>query len=154
VPAITCLASATAAHQILSHGAHFKEFQIQLIALVVLVTALFISPLTAFSNHLRRIRERARFEYGTLAGRHLRGLHERWIEGRTIEDDPVLSAPEIGPAADMATLYELGTRMGVAPIGRFQIGVLLVPAALPVVAVLTLEVPIVEILKKILGLLS
>jgi len=154
VPAITCLAATVVAHRMLIHGAQFKDFQVQLISLVVLVTALFIGPLSAFSGKLRRCGERAKFQYGTLAGRQLRAVHERWIEGRTNEDDPVLSAPEIGPAADMATLYQLGTGMRMAPIGRFQLVALLVPAALPVLAVLSLEVPLAEILQKVLGLLG
>jgi hypothetical protein len=131
-----------------------EQFQGPLIALVVLLVVLALCPLTAFGQKLRRVRMRGRFQYGTLAGRHVRGLHERWVEGRTVEDDAILDAPEIGPAADVATLYELATRMRPLPIGLQPILAALLPAAAPLLPVASLEIPLKDILTKILGMLT
>jgi hypothetical protein len=141
------------AQQILVHGATLEAMKVQLGGLVVLLVLLFLAPLMVFSGPMRRVRLRGRLQYGVLAGRHVGGLHARWVEGREVKDAAVLSAPEIGPAADVATLYTLATSMRAFPIGlRALVGVLL-PAAAPVLVVATLEVPLQEILVKVLGML-
>jgi len=151
---ISGMVCAAVAQQMLEEHMRLEQFQGPLIALVVLLVVLALCPLTAFGQKLRRVRMRGRFQYGTLAGRHVRGLHERWVEGRTVEDDAILDAPEIGPAADVATLYELATRMRPLPIGLQPILAALLPAAAPLLPVASLEIPLKDILTKILGMLT
>ena len=152
--ALSSVVAAFVAHQILAHGAHVMQFKGLAIGWVVLLTVLFVAPLTTFSKPLRRIRLRARFEYSTLAGRQLRLIHDRWVLGQRVEDDAILAAPEIGPAADMATLYALGTGMRSMPIGKSTLVALLGPAVLPLLLAASIEVPIKEVLLKILGALA
>ncbi len=154
VLALSSVVAAFIAHQILAHGAHIMQFKALAIGWVVLLAVLFVSPLLAFSGPLRRTRLRARFEYATLAGKQVRRVHERWVLGRPVEDDAILAAPEIGPAADMATLYALGTGMRSVPIGKTTLVALLVPAVLPLLVAASIEVPIKEVLLKILGALA
>src|SRR5262245_60484018 len=151
---ISGVVCASVAEQIVEQHLHLAQFQAPMIALVVILVVLFLCPLTAFGRKLRRTKMRARFEYGTLAGRHVRGLHRRWVEGIDIGDDPVLSAPEIGPAADVATLYELTARMRPLPIGMPPLLAVVVPAVLPLLPVATLEIPLKDILTKVLGMLT
>jgi hypothetical protein len=153
VLALSIVGCSSAAQQILVHGVRLQTLQVPLAGLVVLLVLLFLSPMLVFGGPLRRARIRGRLQYGALAGRHVGGLHTRWIEGREVKDAAVLSAPEIGPAADVATLYSMATAMRPLPIGlRSLVGVLL-PALAPVLVVATLEVPLKEILLKILGML-
>ena len=153
VLALSSVACSSAARQILVHGVHLEAMRVPLAGLVVLLVLLFLSPLMAFARPLRRVRLRGRLQYGALAGRHVGGLHARWIEGREVKDEAVLSAPEIGPAADVATLYGLATSMRALPIGLKSLVGVLVPALAPVLVVATLEVPLKEILLKIVGML-
>lgn len=151
--AISSVACAAVAHQMLAHGVKIAELQPLLIFLVVLLVVLFALPLSAFSSRLRRTSLRAQFEYGTLAGRHVRALHARWIDGKKVEDD-VLSAPEIGPAADVFTLFQMATRMQLVPFGKAQIASILIPAALPALLVVALEVPLGELVLKLIQALG
>jgi hypothetical protein len=145
---------ASVAQQIVEQHLHLASFQGPLVALVVLLVVFFLCPLTAFGSGLRRTRMRGRFQYGTLAGRHVRGLHQRWVEGKTVEDDAILAAPEIGPAADVATLYELATRMRPLPLSLQPLLAVVIPAVIPLLPVATLEIPLKEILSKVLGMLT
>jgi hypothetical protein len=145
---------ASVAEQIVERHLSLVQFQGPLIALVVILVVLFLCPLTAFGPRLRRTRMLGRFQYGTLAGRHVRGLHTRWIEGRAVEDDAILDAPEIGPAADVATLYELATRMRTLPISLQPLLAVVIPAVAPLLPVATLEIPLKEILGRVLGMLT
>jgi hypothetical protein len=145
---------AAVAQEIIEQHLPLTQFQGPLVALVVLLVVLFLCPLSAFGSRLRQVRRLGRFQYGALAGRHVRGLHERWVEGKTVEDDAILDAPEIGPAADVATLYDLATRMRTLPLGMQPILAVLIPAVAPLLPVATLEIPLQEILGKVLGMLT
>jgi hypothetical protein len=80
-------------------------------------------------------------------------VHERWIEGTAVADAPFLDAPELGPAADVATLYQLATSVRVVPIGKTALGAVLIPAVVPMLIVAALEVPLKDILLKLVGAL-
>jgi hypothetical protein len=151
---LSAVVCAAAGQQMVERQLKLSQFQSPLIALVVILVLLFLAPLSAFGSALRRTRLRGRFQYGTLAGRHVRGLHRRWVEGVEVKDDGVMQAPEIGPAADVATLYDLATRMRPLPIGMAPLLAVLVPAMLPILPVATLEIPLKDILSKVLGMLS
>ncbi len=152
--AISAVLCSYAGHHIHAHGAHVADFQPLLISIALGLCALFLAPLGAFSPALRRCRLRARFQYGKLAGRFVQGLHAKWVDGEKLPDDPILDAPEIGPAADVATLYEMGTRMRPVPIGKMSLIAVLVPAVIPMLVVISLEVPLKEIFLKVLGALA
>jgi hypothetical protein len=142
------------AHQIRSHGARFQDFQSVLIALGIVLVAMFGAPLLAFAKPLRRARILARFQYGTLAARHVQGVHARWVEGKPVEEEAILSAPELGPACDVGTLYDMGTGMRSVPLSRSTLVSLLWPVLLPMLLVYSMEVPLKDILLKVLGALT
>ena len=62
---------------------------------------------------------------------------------------PAADAPEIGSAADAATLYEAVGRMRLVPLGLPALLSVLVPAALPMLAVMAIEVPIGQMLRTL-----
>ncbi len=86
-----------------------------------------------------------------LVAEHGRLVRRRWIEREPIGDAPVLSAPEIGPVADTIPLYESVRRMKVVPVSPRSLLAVLLPAALPLVGVLAMEIPVKDLL---LGLLK
>jgi hypothetical protein len=102
-----------------------------------------------FSPVLRRVRMRARLQYDALCGRFGRALHQRWIEGKTLADD-ILHAPELGSAADVATLYAQVTAMRPTPISKKAILSALAPVAVPALLVAAIEVPIKDALLQLI----
>src|SRR4029453_7564930 len=97
--AMSSVVCAHGAHQILWHDAKFGQFQLLLGSSVGRLPVLFVLPPPAFSHSLWRTHLRGRFEYGGLAGRHVRGVHERWVQHLPVEDEGILAPPEIGPDA-------------------------------------------------------
>src|SRR5262245_19408500 len=145
VLAISSVFSVAVAHRILVHGAKIKEYEVHFVLLIIALVVVFLLPLTAFAHRLWRLLMLAQFQYGTLAGRHVRGLDERWVDQRKLEDD-ILSAPEIGPAADVATLYGMGTKVLLMPLGKLQVASLILAAAIPPALVAALQVPFKDVL--------
>lgn len=149
-PVVAGVSSVFAAHwghQVVYHGVHVAELRNLMVALALILVLLFLAPNLAFGSLLRRTKRAALYQYGTLVRRQGRLVHERWVEGKPVEDDGLLSAPELGPIADLNTAYDAVARMRTVPIGLPSVGAVLVPALIPMLPVLAVEVPIKELLK-------
>jgi hypothetical protein len=113
-----------------------------MITFVVVSVVLFVLPLAAFAGPLKRAKKQALLDYGALVGRHGRLVHERWIQGKSVGDDALLAAPELGPVADTAAVYDAVKAMRALPVGKAAVIPLAVAAVAPMIAVLALQVPV------------
>ncbi len=93
---------------------------------------------------------RALLTYGELLSRHGLQVHRRWIQGKPVADEAILDAPELGAVADVAEVYNAAARMRVLPIGWRTLTALLVPIAIPVMAVFSLQWPLKKMLLEVL----
>jgi hypothetical protein len=80
-------------------------------------------------------------------------VRERWIGGKPVDNEALLDAPELGPVADTVSLYEAIGRMKPLPLGRQALIAVVVPAVLPMVPVIAIEVPVKDALLKLLAVL-
>jgi hypothetical protein len=133
-------------HDVVHHGVHVAELRMPMIAFGVVVVVLFLAPLLPWQRVLAATKRRAELEYSAIVAEHGRLVRERWILGKDIGDAPILSASEIGPVADTIPLYEATRRMRVVPIGRRSLFAVLLPAAIPQIAVLAIEIPVKDLL--------
>jgi hypothetical protein len=152
--AFSAVASAGWAHDVLYHGVNVMSLKVPVAVFLVFVATMFLSPLVVFAGPLRRLKRVALLDYGALVADHGRTVHRRWIEKRAVEDDALISAPEIGPVADAQSIYEAVQHMRTLPIGKSSLVAVLVPALIPILVVVSLQVPIGELLLKILKALS
>ena len=136
-------------HDAIYHQLAIGSIRVPMIAFVVITVVLFLLPLGAFIGPLARAKRRALHDYGVLVARHGRLVHQRWIEGKPTQDD-LLDAPEIGPVADTAAIYQAVRAMRPVPVTAAAILPLALAAALPMIAVLSVYMPIKEILAKLL----
>ena len=148
--AIGVVLAARWAHDAVYHGLVLQSLKVEMIAFVVLALAVFLLPLAAFAGPLKRAKKQALLDYGALVGRHGRLVRERWIEGKTLDDDALLNAPELGPVVDIAAAYDAVKAMRAVPIGKTAIVPIAAAAAAPLLAVLALQVPVGDLLLKLL----
>ncbi len=139
------------AHDVVYHDVHVASLRLPMIAFCVVVLLLFLTPLLPWLRTLRAVKRRAELEYGALVGEHGRLVRRRWILGEPLADDALLGAPEIGPVADTIPLYEAARKMRTIPIGRRSLLAIALPAAVPLIGVLAIEIPVKDLL---LGLLK
>jgi hypothetical protein len=151
--AVSAVFSAHAAHRVVYHDAALQSLAAPAGALLVLLLLVTLGPFLAFTPRLAAARRRAELEYGALVGEHGRRVRQQWILGEPVEDRRILEAPELGPLADTGTAYESVMRLRALPIGRRALLAVVAPAALPVLAVVATQVPLVQILKTLLGVL-
>lgn len=140
--AIGCVVAARWAHEAVYHGLVLQSLKVEMIAFVVVALVVFLLPLAAFAGPLKRARRQALLDYGALVGRHGRLVRERWIEGKPVPDDAVLSAPELGPVADTIAAYDAVKAMRTVPVGKTGIIPLAAAAAVPMLAVLAIQMPV------------
>jgi hypothetical protein len=138
------------AHDAVYHGLSLLSLKVEMIAFVAIATAVFLAPLFAFAGPLKRARKKALLDYGALVGEHGRLVHQRWIEGRPLSDDAVLNAPELGPVADTAAIYDAVKAMRTVPFGMTAVVPVALAAAIPMLAALAIQIPIKALLLKLL----
>lgn len=147
--ALSAMLASRWAHEVLHHGASIAAYRHAVIVFVVIWSLLLLLPLLAFAPALGRTRRQAIAAYSTLIGRQGALVHRRWIEGREVPAEPILDAPEIGPVADAAAMYDAVAKMRRVAIGKVSIAGIVVPLALPLLAVAALQVPLKDLLLKL-----
>jgi len=147
VPAV--VVAAGWAHDAKFHGLDVHSLYPMMVAGLTIMLLLFLSPYLAFVGPLVRAKKQALLEYGALVARHGAAVRRKWILGEPKCDDPVLSAPEIGPVADTVSLYEAVQRMRPFPLGRTALLAIALPVAIPFICVLAIQIPIKELLGQL-----
>lgn len=151
--ATSAVVASRLAHDVIYHGVPIESLKAVLGGFVALMVAVCVAPLLALVGPLAAAKRRALLEYGALVGTHGRRVRERWILGRKSEDDSLLQAPEIGPVADTLAIYEAVKDMRTVPFGKSTLLGIAVPTLIPIIVLLSTQVPIKEILKKIVAAL-
>jgi hypothetical protein len=150
VLAISSVAAARWAHDVIYHGVSIQALKIPMIGLAVALLLLFLGPFLLLSGRMAAAKKKALLDYGALVGKHGRLVRRRWIDGERIADDGLLSAPELGPVADTIALYEAVARMRTIPVGKAALMTLAVPIAIPMLAVVAIQIPIRDLLLTLL----
>jgi hypothetical protein len=150
--ALSSTACAGLAEEILtgSFSLHRQPYVLAVLVVVLVLAALV--PMLPFVGPVRRMAYDAWDQYHGLLVRHGQMVHARWIEGRAVSDEAgLLDAPEIGPVADVGALYERVDGIEPVMISRGTVLVLVVVTAVPVVPLVLIEYPVIEIVKMLSG---
>jgi len=156
VPVVLGISSVFAsgwAHQVVYHDVAIASLRVEIIAFVVVVPLVFLTPFISFLGLMLRTKKQGLLDYGDLIGRHGRLVRERWIDGKPVADDPILDAPELGPIADTAAPYELISKIRPLPLTMASLIPLVGAAVLPMIALAALDLPLKTVLKAVLKIL-
>jgi hypothetical protein len=154
VLAMSAVLASRWAHDVMYHEVHVAELRMPMIAFAVMALVVFLAPLLPWQRPLAAAKRKAELEYGALVARHGRLVRKRWILEEPVGDEPLLAAPEIGPVADTLTLFESARKLRPLLISRRSLLAILLPAAIPQVAVLAIEIPIKDLLLGVLKTLA
>jgi len=147
--AVSAIIASRWAHEIAYHDVTLKSLQLPIGMFAGLWLLLALLPLFALAPPLLAARVRAMPAYSALVGEQGRLVHRRWILREPVAADPILDAPEIGPVADAAAMYDAVAAMRIVPIGKSAILHVVVPLALPMLVIAAMQVPIGELLLKL-----
>jgi len=138
------------AHSVFYHQVPLPSLYVQMVALLIVLVLIGLAPLLVFTPILLQVKKQALLDYGVLLAQHGRAVDERWIAKRHVPDSPLLDAPELGPVADIRTLYQSVAEMRPALISKSILIKIVLPAALPLFLLVATQWPLKSTLQKLL----
>ena len=143
--ALSAMLSARWAHQIVHHGQRLQTFQVPAATFVVAWSLLLLLPLAALMPAMRKAKRAALPAYAAMVAEQGRLVRRRWIDGTKL-DSPLLEPEGVGPIADAATMFNAVQSMRLFPIGKVSLLGIGLPVAMPMLAIVALEMPIRDLL--------
>lgn len=148
--ALSCLVASQLVLELQFGRVTWHNAQLMMAAWLGLVALLFLAPLVSFAPVLSRLRERSIFTLGRLASEHHRSFEKKWMSGSASEDG-LVGSEDTGSAADLEPIAAAPYTLWVIPIKPFTVIQVLVPAALPMIAVVLTQTPLEKLLQQIAG---
>ena len=142
------------ANALVFDGATLMGLHLVIVIYCALAVLLLTGPLFLLMPSLRRVRNRGLFQYATLAARYTREFQAKWIEGPPPASEALLGSADVQSLADLAGSFDIVKKMKVVPIDRDTLLSLLLPAAAPLLLVVTLSTPVDALLKMVIQLLA
>jgi hypothetical protein len=149
--ALSSVLSAEAAFLIKFQHADFETIKVPIVVLLVVVELILLGPLVMFFPILARTRLSGLRAYGLLVVRYNRTFHEKWIEGKAPQDEPLLGSADIQSLADMGGSFERIQNMRVVPFNLRVMVQLAVMTTLPFLPLIFLLMPIAKIVDLLAG---
>jgi len=137
-------------HEVLYHDEDVHSLMIPLALFVVAMLVLYLGPLALFFRSLLPLKRHGLLEYGTLVGQHGRLVRKRWIAQEPVVESPLLQAGELGPVIDTVSMYEVVAGIRPTPIGKQALLAIVLPALLPMIPVFAIQIPVKDMLLKLL----
>jgi hypothetical protein len=148
--AISSVIGATWREQVLAAQIDLKSLALPAALLAVLAISLFVTPLLMFTPSLSKCKRDGGMEYGTL--RHLYSLafRKKWIDERRAHIDNLLGSGDLGSLSAITSGFKNVQEMRVVPFRKDTLVVLLIALAVPLLPAVTTQIPLKEVLKKLL----
>lgn len=125
-----------------------ESFLAPFAVLLVVLFAVACGPLLLFAPVLYRARHRELGQYDFLALDLVRQFHRKWIESRPASED-LVSTPDVSALADLCGSYANLASVRLVPFGPRQVVTIWVAAAVPMVPLAAMTVPLGELMKRI-----
>jgi hypothetical protein len=137
-------------HEVLYHDEDVHSLMIPLALFVLAMLVLYLGPLALFFRSLLPLKREGLLEYGALVGQHGRLVRKRWIAREPVVESPLLQAAELGPVIDTVSMYEVVAGIRPTPIGKRALLAIVLPALLPMIPVFAIQIPVKDMLLKLL----
>jgi hypothetical protein len=128
------------------------SFKALLAVLIVVMLIGSLGPLFCFSGQLWRARFIAVRQYDAFAHDYTRLFHRHWIEEGNREG--LLGTPDLQSLADLGSAYEGLQRMRLVPFGVRPIVILVLTVVVPMIPVILMRVPVLDLLEKVGALVA
>jgi hypothetical protein len=152
--ALSSVVSAAIASRIIFSGARLEEFGVSYTTLILLLLIVFTAPFLVFAPKLSRLKQAGSARYGALASKYTQQFDSKWADGTNTSKEPLLGTADIQSLADLGTSYELIRKMRVIPVASKDFIAMALPGAIPILPLAATVMPVSEILKGILRLIS
>jgi len=152
--ALSAVVSGGIASRILFSGGKLEDYQWSYATLFVIALIVFAGPLLIFVPRLLALKQQGLMEYGTLGSQYTQAFHQKWIEGRAPTEEPLLGTADIQSLADLGNSFEIIRKMKIVPAELSDFIALVLPGVLPALPLAATVMPVGDIVKGLLKLIS
>jgi len=152
--ALSASVAGSIASQILFAGAKLEDYQWSYLALFVIALAVFTGPTLIFVPKLLALKQRGLMEYGVLGSEYTQAFHRKWIAGKGSTDETLLGTGDIQSLADLGNSFQIIQKMRIVPVALGDFVAMLLPGLLPALPLAGTVMPVGEILKDLLKLVT
>jgi hypothetical protein len=136
------------ANIVLRTGSGVGRYKFEILALIVVSVGLFAGPLFFFYSLLVRTRFRDTLRYWKLWQGQRRQFEPKWLRDM-YEYPDMLAIQDFSEVTDLSQVLERVQQMSIVPFRRAQVWPLLLAAMLPFVVVMSIDVPIEEMILRV-----
>jgi hypothetical protein len=133
-------------------GARLPDFKMQIVASVLLLLLLVLTPLSFFLVHLSRARRTAGREYGILASHYVDDFRQKWIKNASKNTEPLLGTSDIQSLADLGNAFNVISDIHLLPYGKQAIVQLVSLLMVPLLPLTLTIVPLKQIVDWLIKL--
>jgi hypothetical protein len=138
------------AREIVYNHIPLVAFAPSIAAYVVIALLIVIGPLMVFTGVLLKTKRVGLHQYGALATNYTGSFHQKWIEHKTPEQEPLLGSADIQSLADLGNSYGYVEKMKPLPVDPRTLLYLVLASLLPLTPLLLTVMPLKDILKLLL----
>lgn len=150
---ISAMLAGTMADLIITSGYHVTDFRLIAGSYLVFITLILILPMVSFISKLIAAREQHIFENNDVANGLYHNLRTKWSKGYYDIKQSDLEEPDFSTVTDMSSIVNNVLQMKALPFTVKDILPLWIVAAIPFVFVMAIEVPVSEIVKKLMSMM-
>jgi hypothetical protein len=125
-----------------------------LAAYLLFVELATFGPLLILVPTLARAKRDGLRRYGMLVQQHNQLFHDKWIDNPGGNDETPLGNPDMSSLVDLGSGFLVVRQMSIFPVSRAQLIEVAVVACLPGLPLAILVLPIAEVLKLLLGVIT
>ncbi|HEX2999895.1 MAG TPA: hypothetical protein VHR86_06635 [Armatimonadota bacterium] len=152
--AVAAVMSTAAANRLIYTEASFSKLQAPLIGFVVLIVLGCLAPLLFFVRPLAKAKVKGILTYTALSAEYMQSFDQKWVGRNHPEEEQLLGSPDIQSLADMGNSFEFVRRMQVVPCYIRIVLALTFATIVPLLPLLLIIMPAVELMRAILTMLS
>ena len=150
---LSLLFSGILAERVIFQGLFLQDHYGVIILFALICILINLLPLHSFIQPLNAARIKGIYTYHALIARHHRAFDRKWIRDKDKAQEEILGSPDASSAADIQAVYEAVKKMTVFPFDLKTMAATLGIVLFPLLFVFALQIPLAEVLKKLIGIL-
>ena len=154
IVAMSAVCSAQFAENIASGKMAFEALNGWVPAVLLLMATLFMVPLCIFSRKLWQCRITGLSEYMGMADRYVTAFDRKWIRDPNASGESQLGTADLQSLADLTNSVNVVRGMRLIPVGQRQLTILVSGTIAPLLPLLLLKYPILQLMKKVIQSLT
>ncbi len=148
--AFGCVLAGRLANEVVHAGNSLQSYKFIIIAFLLLELILFAGPVMVFAGPLARAKRKGVLAYEGLASLLAQRFEEKWLEGGAEISEEALGEPDFSSLTDLNQSVINARKMNPVPLTIMGVGPLIVAALVPLLPVVAIEIPLVDVLKALL----